>query len=460
MDALSRKLLNRLPLAEATLLLLSWIFSDWVLEGLWNTHRRRCYQKKITFPVLFRLILGAVVTHKSGRAKFEEAIENDGLNASIQAAFKKLSRVPIELSVAILESSAKAIFKLFPQWAMWEGPKSLRKYQVVTLDGKVVKHVEKRLKPLRGTRGGLLGGRGLVALDWSTGMVLSMVATPDGDANEIAFVEELVNKVEPRPKSTILWLGDRAFCTLVQIASLAQKGNSFVIRYKKNVIFTRDSQKPIVKGIDEQGRKYSESWGWLGAVNNPSRRYVRRIELQLDNESLVIVTNILDREECPAEDLLWLYGERWGIERVFEDITTTFNFKHLIGGTPEATIFQFVICMVLYNILQVIRAQISKCNNRSPDEVSSQKVQEDIRDQMVAWALTIDAEDTESYFGQSKTVEDVTTRLEQILDKPWKRRWAKSPPGKKRIHEKKRGTWTHGSVHRIINAYKAEMVTH
>jgi IS4 transposase len=32
------------------------------------------------------------------------------------------------------------------------------------------------------------------------------------------------------------------------------------------------------------------------------------------NEDVILVTDLLDADVYPAEDLLWLYSERWGIE--------------------------------------------------------------------------------------------------------------------------------------------------
>jgi hypothetical protein len=37
----------------------------------------------------------------------------------------------------------------------------------------------------------------------------------------------------------------------------------------------------------------------------------------------------------------------WFVERVFQKIVEVFHLEHLIGGTPEATIFQATFCLVL-----------------------------------------------------------------------------------------------------------------
>jgi len=44
---------------------------------------------------------------------------------------------------------------------------------------------------------------------------------------------------------------------------------------------------------------------------------------------------------------------RWTIERVFQQITEVFNLQHLIGTTPQGTLFQLAFCLLLYNMLQL-----------------------------------------------------------------------------------------------------------
>ena len=41
--------------------------------------------------------------------------------------------------------------------------------------------------------------------------------------------------------------------------------------------------------------------------------------------------------------------QRWQIETVFQQITEVFELRHLIGSTPQATVFQASLCLVMYN---------------------------------------------------------------------------------------------------------------
>jgi hypothetical protein len=215
MDRPSKEVLARMPLAEAVLWLWRWVTCEERMEGLWDRFRGRCYQKVLTFSTMVHLIADALLQYGgSGRQSFENNRQSGELLASVQAAYRKLGRLPIPLSQAFLAEGTAALTEAFPAWAKRDLPYSLDGFQVVVLDGKAIKRVARRLKLLRGTGGGLLGGKALVALDWNTGLVLAMHAHPDGEAHEVRFVPELLPAVRQRVAGPRLWLADRAFCDL------------------------------------------------------------------------------------------------------------------------------------------------------------------------------------------------------------------------------------------------------
>jgi IS4 transposase len=107
-------------------------------------------------------------------------------------------------------------------------------------------------------------------------------------------------------------------------------------------------------------------WGWLGAVKQGCRRrYVRRITLERPGEEEVaLLTDLLDAELWPATDLLSVYLTRWQIENVFQAITEVFALRHLMGCTARATVFQASLCLLMYNVLQVLALSSRRCRRR------------------------------------------------------------------------------------------------
>ena len=161
----------------------------------------------------------------------------------------------------------------------------------------------------------------------------------------------------------------------------------------KGSAYVRKGWTQNVMAQDASGRPYTQEWGWMGAESRSRRRYVRRITLQRPGEEAVIlVTDLLDADRYPAADLLTVYLARWQIENVFQQITEVFDLRQLIGCTPEATVFQASLCLVLYNLVQVVRAY-SAAGRPEPtpvQDLSAEKIFDDLREELVALHKLLD----------------------------------------------------------------------
>ncbi len=456
MDRPSKEILVRMPLAESVLLLWRWVTNEERMQGLWNDHRGRCYQRIISFELIVHLIADALLKYNgSGRRAFEKGVENGELETTIGAAFKKLGRLPVGLSQAFLSHCTAAMRQAFPEWAHWQLPKSLGHFRVIILDGKAIKRVAKRLKALQGIPGGLLGGRALVALDWCTGLVVAMRAHEDGEANDVKFVGDLVPMVCKQVEGPRLWLGDSAFCDLTQPQHFTvNEGDHFLVRYHPKTPFFRDTKRKQRKAKDEHGRSYVETWGYMGSPNNKRRRYLRMIRVERPGaKPLILMTDLLDADAYPADDLLWLYAERWGIEQVFQKVTEVFGLKRLIGGSPKACIFQFAFCLLLYNMTQVIRGYLAQAHDVEPEEISTEKLFDDVEHQLIAWNVMFEPEVTLQYFGSQSNLTQLQARLRHLLGGTWSDLWLKSPPQERHGKSRKKRARSHNSVYRILQAH-------
>jgi hypothetical protein len=456
MDALARSVLQRLPLAEAVLSLWGWIAEEAFLQSLFHQHRGRSYERVLSFPVMVHLIADALLEQGgSAHRSFQRARQREQLPASIQAAYGKLRRLPIELSMAFLANCTDRLRATFPPEAVTAPPKSLDGCVVIVLDGKAIKRVAKRLQPLRGVAGGLLGGRALVALALDSGVALALHAHPDGDANDVRFLPRLLPQVRRRVPGPRLFVADRQFCGLVQMADLTDAADDhFLVRYHSGVGFHPDLAMPRRSGLDSAGRAYTEDEGWLGSPNHPQRRRVRRISLPRPGaEVVILITDLLDADRYPAADLLAVYLSRWGIERMFQKVTEVFGLSGLIGGTPQATIFQFCFCLVLYNLIQVVRGYVAAAERRSVETVSTEKLFEDVREELIAWNRVIEPATTVELFAQPPPMAELRRRLARLLSEVWTDRWVKAP-GSKRPTAAKKSKRTHGSVYRILEAHR------
>lgn len=449
---LAQEVLRRLPLAEGVLWLWSFVCDQSALDDLFDRNRGRCYERKLSFSVMVNLVADALLEHSgSGRQSFKRGRENGELDVSIVSVYGKLSRVPPAVSEAFLAEGTKRLGTVLPSKSLLKLPSSLSSFSMMVLDGKLVKRVPKRLKPLQGFQGGVLGGKGLAALDLANGLVVAMATAPDGNTNDAKLVPDLVAQVQAL-RSGILWIGDRQFCDLTQTRKFASReADHFLVRYHQRVQFHADPSRPSRTGIDSEGRAYVEEWGWLGAATNKNRLYVRRIEVKRrGEETLILVTDLLDAEKYPAADLLTAYRLRWGIERVFQQITEVFSLEHLIGTTPEGTLFQLSFCLLLYNMIQVIRGYVAQGAEEEVVAISTELLFEDVRRQLIALHETLEATEIVPLIPPELTAEMVCERLGEILKDAWTERWRKSPPKKRKPAEWKKNERTHNSAYRVI----------
>jgi hypothetical protein len=453
MDETQKAMLAKLPLAEGVGWLCRFALDDALLSSIWEQHRGRCYTAAIQFPDLVRLIHDALLTYDSGRECFQKHREAGTLEASVVAAFGKLRRVPIAVSEALLRQGSARLRNLFPDWSVWQKPRSLRKFRIVIYDGKAIKRVAKRLKPTRGTTGGLLGGRALVAIDWETGLTVAMRGDPDGEANDVKYVGELVPYVRAEFEGPILHVCDSGFCDLEQPRHfLESDGDHFLVRYHPKVKFHRDATRAERRSLNEEGQVILETWGWIGSPQDRRRRYIRRIELVRDGaDPVILITSLLDPEEFPAIELLWIYRERWEIERVFQKVTEVFGLSHLIGCSPHATLFQFAFCLLLYNMIQVVRGYVAQAQNREPSEISSEMLFRDVERELDAWHLLFSVEQTVEFFQLLPSPQTLQARLSRLFDQMWSETWLASPPQAVHRRTPRRRTRTHASVHRLLH---------
>jgi|BogFormECP12_OM2_1039638.scaffolds.fasta_scaffold32578_1 hypothetical protein len=457
MDDFEREALRRLPLAEAALRLWAFITNESFLSSVFARHRGRSYEKVLSFPVMVNLIADALLRYRgSGRRSFSEAKEQGTLQASIVAAFAKLRRLPISLSMGFLADCTARLVALFPDdLTTVPLPASLAGMEPVVLDGKAIKQVAKRLKPLRGIGGGILGGRALVAMRLRLGLVVGMHVHPDGQVNDVRFVPDLVPQIRGLVPGTRIFLGDRQFCNLEHLPVYLMAGDHFLIRYHNNVTFTRDTDRPIRTGVDQEGRSYEQEWGWLGRPGHKQRRYLRRLTLyRVKQEPIGLVTDLEDADLFPATDLLALYLCRWGIERVFQQVTEVFGLEGLIGSSPEATLFQFAFCLVLYNILQVVRAYVAQGNDRRVSDVSTEQLFVDVQNQLIAWHEFVVPVETTRLI-KPLALEETRGQLTKLLSNNWKGIWKKAPSQKRAPPPHTGQNRRHESAYRLLEEARA-----
>jgi hypothetical protein len=458
MEAAIPYLLDQLPLAEASFLLWHHILPEEALEGIYNTYRGGSYERCFSFSQLVHLISDALTRHDGHAQKtLKDYADSEQCPASEVAFYGKLRRIPIPLSEGFLADGSLRLRPWLADQPHRSLPASLHAFRVLIIDGKTFKHAAKRLKPLQQRPGRALGGKALVALEPATGLIVGMTASADGHTNEAKLVPHLLPQVRQRLPGPNLWVADQGFGDLAQVRRCTEAGDHCVLRLHPKSQFAPDPLQPARTGVDAQGRGWKDEVGQLHS-NREGTKTMRRITLvRPGTKDLVIITDLLDTEAYPANDLLELYRVRWGIEVVFLTVSEVFHLKHLIGSQPQGIIFQASLCMMYYNVLQVLRGLAAQTQQRATQSVSSHNLFYHLQHEFIALYRLANPDDIVAGLRERATsIVDLRAYLLKRLSAAWTPHWAKAPPKKRHLPKPKhkRGGAAHFSSHRVLEEYK------
>jgi hypothetical protein len=180
---------------------------------------------------------------------------------------------------------------------------------------------------------------------------------------------------------------------------------------------------------------------------------VRQIHLiRPGEEEVMLVTDLLDGELYPADDLLRVYLERWGIERVYQQITEVFELRRLIGSTAEGSVFQAAFCPVLYDPLQVIRAYVAAGQTGLPVAmVSVEQIVLDVQKELTALTELFAPRTIAGWFAEELSREELVARLGALPGGVWTPRYRKAVNQKPRPKVRQaKCSGAHTSVHKVL----------
>jgi len=456
-DAFELRLLEKLPLAQGVFHLFSYALDGPFLEGLFEAHRGRCYKRVLSFPQLVYLVRDALMCDGSGHRAMARAAEAGAMPVAKQNAYGKLKRVPLGLTCAFLADGAARVRTLLPPEATRAPlPASLAALACVAVDGKKLKNVAKRLKALRGRPGKVLGAKLLVGLEMSTGLAVAMSVHPDGERNDVPLVPDLLPQVRAKLGAAVLWVADAQFCDLNLPVMFTAEGGHFLLRYTRKLSFHPDPSRPAREGVDARGRELVEEWGWVRSEKDDRRRYVRRVTLyRPGEEEVAVITDLLDPALYPAADLLEAYLMRWGIERVFQQVTEVFALQSLIGTSPNATAFQAAFCLLVYDMVQVAKAYAARAGGVRPEAVSGENLFDDVKRQLTAWAVAAKPDHLAAYLTTPPPADALREMLGRWIGGSWTPRWIKAVnKNPRKPSDKPRRSGAHTSVWRALQAHR------
>jgi hypothetical protein len=258
---------------------------------------------------------------------------------------------------------------------------------------------------------------------------VAMAADPDGERNECRLVPQVVEQPHAVVSGPRWWVLDRQFCDLVPTARWSEDGDHFLIRYHPQGHFHKEWTQPAQETQEASGRTIREDWGGVGAESNAQRRFVRRLTLlRPGEETVILVTDLLDAVRYPAADLLTVYLTRWGMERVFQQIPEVFALRRLIGSTPQATVFQAALGLLLDNMVQVLRGYVAAAQPqlKMAEAVSAEQLGYDVQRELTTVSVLVPPAMLVAAYAEALSPVALRQRLHDLLSSLWTPRWRKA----------------------------------
>jgi IS4 transposase len=345
-----------------------------VLENLFQPERldelfEQTAQKQYTRTLLFSSVvelMHAVVLKVEPSVYAAYRNRRHTLKVSDQAVYDKLDGMELGLSTAVVEDSARQAEAVINQLAARRDP-WLPDKRVRILDGNHLSATEHRLTELRTLWDAPLPGKTLVVLEPETGLATHVFLTPDGHAQERSLLDDVLKIVD----ADDLWIADRHFCTLKFLFAIAKKLGFFIFRQHGQVKGKLCGHR-VFKGEGPTGKIYEQKIAFVyeGKTYRLRRLTIDLLQATRDGDMVLhLLTNL--PAKVSAVKVAALYRERWTIETLFLEVTTTLACEIDTLCYPKAALFVFCLALVAANAVAVVKAALRAAHGEEKaDELS------------------------------------------------------------------------------------------
>lgn len=372
------------------------------------------------------------------------------LNYSVEALYKKLQRVEVGVSRALVRETARDLGELIRRTKATQGP-ILPGFSVKIIDGNHLAATERRLKVTRVQNDAPLPGLALPVLDPELGLIQDVILCEDAHAQERSLWPELLACVEEGEA----WIMDRNFCTANILFGILERDAFFLVRQHAQTPANELAGKRRLVVRDAQGLVYEQAI----LIRHPDGREerVRRVSLELANPTrdgeteIQVLTNLPERK-VSALRVMQAYRQRWTIEKAFLDVAQNTHGEIETLGYPAAALFGFSLALVVFNIYAVLQAAVRATHEPTQTDLqlSLYYVAHEIASVSNGLTIALDATYWTDAYGNLTTARFVAEllRLARGIDLS---RYRKHPRGPKKQQPKKKLTpRRHAATQRLL----------
>jgi IS4 transposase len=156
-----------------------------------------------------------------------------------------------------------------------------------------------------------------------------------------------------------------------------QAGGYFVFRLKESAVINAQQELALAEE-DRAAGVVRHVWATLGATEVTRSIRVRVVEIRVQDQHLLLVTN-LPLEQASAALVGLIYRKRWDIELFFRWIKCILGCRHFFAESPEGVAIQLYLALIASLLFQYY-------SGRRPNK----RTMELIQFYLMGWATTED----------------------------------------------------------------------
>lgn len=305
----------------------------------------------LTLPVMVALVLSMLWRQIGSVSEAVRVLRGQGLlwveplAVSQQAVSQRLRTLPPTLFARVLRD---VLPPMQARFATRERPlppevvRALRHFDaLLALDGSTLDTVLRHVGLLRETAVAPLAGRMAALLDIATRLPRQVWYEDEGRAADQRFWAPTLAAL----RAGTLLLFDRGFLDYATFDDLCERGVGFITRPAKN----------IAVRVEQTLRRDATVCDRIVAVGSTKdsrcTHLLRLVEMRYRGTWYRYLTNVLDPDVLPAEDVAALYRQRWRIEDAFAVVKRLLGLAYFWVGSANGIQTQIWATWLLYAVL-------------------------------------------------------------------------------------------------------------
>lgn len=271
-----------------------------------------------------------------------------------QALSKRNTKIPVKILEEIFKSLAGRAGRVLTG-ELYKGLYLLEILDTTTLD--LVARLISKFPGATNKARKIMKAQARLHLDYNLikGIPGAVVIT-EGRTNEKRKAKKLMR----RHKGAVIFIIDLGYWCYEFFNEIHQRGSYFVSRLRADC---------RAKKIKKLGKG-----DWLVEIpqkgGSRKKNIYRLVSIKIEGERRYYLTNLLDREEFPVEEVATIYKWRWTIEIFFRDLKYVLRLTRFISYTPNGIKIQIYVALITYILGKLVIAETAERYEVKTDEFS------------------------------------------------------------------------------------------